>query len=511
MAMTRALSPSYLCMHMHITSSCLNGSSKFIQVSCGSSNKWAVQEDLLRTTSHRPTNYNKVKLSFLVEDVKHELRTNVNHNQLDNLVLIDALQRMGVDYHFEEEIESLLEEEYVKSACFLKYQTPFEVSLCFRLLRQQGYYVPADVFKKFKNKYNGTFGLNLSQDISGLIGLYEAAQLGVEGEHILDEVANFSGEHLNAYLAHNNDSCVQARIINDTLKYPYHKSLASYKAKYFITNFRGINGWGRSTLQELANINFSIAQEIHQHELSQVDRWLKSLGLAEELKLLRDQPLKWYAWPMALFTDPRMSMQRVELAKCISFIYVIDDIFDVYGTVEELTLFTEAVNRWELDAIVDLPEYMRSPYRALYDTINAIGYNIYKIYGWNPTENLRKTWGNLCNAFLKEAKWFAYGIIPTADEYLKNGLVSSGVHVLSVHMFYLLGFGVNNNGSSIHLEDTSAMASSGAKILRLWDDLGSAKVTKMSCLSIISLATATQRSQAKPNLKFKSSEFATEQ
>lgn len=112
--------------------------------------------------------------------------------------------------------------------------------------------------------------MNLSQDISGLIGLYEAAQLGVEGEHILDEVANFSGQKLNAYLEHND--CVQARIINDTLKYPYHKSLASYKAKNFITNFRGVNGWGRSTLQELANIDFSIAREIHQHEMSQVSR-----------------------------------------------------------------------------------------------------------------------------------------------------------------------------------------------------------------------------------------------
>ncbi|KAM3204426.1 hypothetical protein P3L10_027835 [Capsicum annuum] len=54
---------------------------------------------------------------------------------------------------------------------------------------------------------------------------------------------------------------------------------------------------------------------------------------------------------------------------------------------------------------------------------------------------------------------------------LKNGLVSSGVHVVLVHMFYLLGLGV----SSIQLEDISAMYSSAAMILRLWDDLGSAK------------------------------------
>ncbi|MCD9645054.1 hypothetical protein HAX54_033707, partial [Datura stramonium] len=381
-----------------------------IKVPSRSSNKWAAQEDLLTATStYNQDGFNSTKFAQLVKDIK--------------------------------------------------------------LLRQEGYYVSADVFKKFKNNDDGAFGLNLSQDVSGLIGMYEAAQLSMEGEHILDEVANFSSEHLNACLAHNNDSFVQARIIKETLKYPYHKSIASYKAKSFISNFKGINGWGRSTLQELANIYFSIAQQIHQHELAQVSRWWRSLGLAEDLKLLRDQPLKWYTWPMAVLTDPRMSQQRTELAKCISFVYVIDDIFDVYGTVEELTLFTQAVNRWELAAMLDLPEYMRSPYKALYDTINAIGYNINNIYGRNPIEDLRNTWASLCNAFLKEAKWFASGVIPAADEYLKNGLISSGVQTVLVHLFYLLGLGV----SSIHLEDVSAMSSSVAMILRLWDDLGSAK------------------------------------
>lgn len=70
------------------------------------------------------------------------------------------------------------------------------------------------------------------------------------------------------------------------------------------------------------------------------------MGLAKELKLARDQPLKWYTWPMAALSDPRLSEQRTELTKPISLIYIIDDIFDVYGTLDQLTLFTEAVNRY---------------------------------------------------------------------------------------------------------------------------------------------------------------------
>ena len=81
-------------------------------------------------------------------------------------------------------------------------------------------------------------------------------------------------------------------------------------------------------------------------------RWWNGLGLAQELKLVRDQPLKWYMWTTALLTDPSFSEERIELAKPISLIYIIDDIFDLYGTIDELTLFTEAVNRFASNTLL---------------------------------------------------------------------------------------------------------------------------------------------------------------
>lgn len=83
-------------------------------------------------------------------------------------------------------------------------------------------------------------------------------------------------------------------------------------------------------------------------------------------------------------------------------------------------------------------------------------------------------WGSLCGAFLVEARWFRSGELPTAKEYLENGKVSSGVHIVIVHLFFLLGLGREQH--SIHLNDTYTLASSIATILRLYDDLGSAKV-----------------------------------
>lgn len=74
-----------------------------------------------------------------------------------------------------------------------------------------------------------------------------------------------------------------------------------------------------------------------------------------------------------------------------------------------------------------------------------------------------------------EAKWLASNSLPRAEEYLDNGKVSSGVHVVLVHLYFLLGLG-GTKESEIHLNDISAHMSCVAAILRLWDDLGSAKV-----------------------------------
>lgn len=87
-------------------------------------------------------------------------------------------------------------------------------------------------------------------------------------------------------------------------------------------------------------------------------------------------------------------------------------------------------------------------------------------------------WESLCKAFLVEAKWFGSGKLPSAEEYLKNGIISSGVHILLVHIFFLLGKGLTKeNVERIH--KIPPIISSPATILRLWDDLGNAEVTKL--------------------------------
>lgn len=84
-------------------------------------------------------------------------------------------------------------------------------------------------------------------------------------------------------------------------------------------------------------------------------------------------------------------------------------------------------------------------------------------------------WVSLCQAFLVEAKWFASGKLPSAEEYLKNGIVSCGMHIVLVHLFFLLGKGLTKQNID-KLDTIPPIISSLATILRLWDDLGDAEV-----------------------------------
>ncbi|KAL0305867.1 UNVERIFIED_CONTAM: Tricyclene synthase 0e23, chloroplastic [Sesamum radiatum] len=251
---------------------------------------------------------------------------------------------------------------------------------------------------------DGRFRRNLSQDIRGLMELYEAAQLSFHGEYILDEAASFSSQLLYECCSADVDDNL-SRMVIGRLRYPYHKTIARLTRKDFLQDLdQGVNRW-RKTLRELALIDLRKGQSVYQGELAQVSEWWNELGLSKNLKLVRNQLPKWYTWSMSVLIDDfSLSLQRVELTKSTAFIYLIDDIFDVVGTLDELTIFTEAVNKWEYGAVDMLPDYMKMCYRALLDTINDMGREIYKRHGHNPIDSLKQSWASLCNAYLVEAK-----------------------------------------------------------------------------------------------------------
>ena len=55
-----------------------------------------------------------------------------------------------------------------------------------------------------------------------------------------------------------------------------------------------------------------------------------------------------YFWILGVYFEPQYLLARRMLTKVIALTSIIDDIYDVYGTLEELVLFTDAIERFQL-------------------------------------------------------------------------------------------------------------------------------------------------------------------
>ncbi|KAL2496206.1 Alpha-humulene/(-)-(E)-beta-caryophyllene synthase [Forsythia ovata] len=138
---------------------------------------------------------------ILREEVKKLLAATLDDSLL-KLDLIDAIQRLGVGYHFVTEIENSLKYVYDTYESYGKQDNDLHtISLRFRLLRQQGYFVSCDVFDKFKNR-KGEFDESLISNVQSLLSMYEASQFRVHGEEILEEALEFSTTQLNSLVVH---------------------------------------------------------------------------------------------------------------------------------------------------------------------------------------------------------------------------------------------------------------------------------------------------------------------
>nr|UZT70948.1 terpene synthase 3 [Paeonia delavayi] len=401
----------------------------------------------------------------LQERTQKELQT--SSDPVVTLKLIDTLQQLGIAYHFKEDINKLLER-------FSEYNSGddlFVTALRFRLLRHNGFPTCSGIFDKFINK-KGRFKETLSKDTWGLLSLYEASYLGAKGEVQLLQAMEFTKTHLMQ-----SKPTMTAQLsehVARSLEIPRHLRMERLEARNYIDEYSRGNNCSMALL-ELARLDFDMVQSLHQKELEEIFRWWKQLGLVDKLSFGRDRPMECFLWTVGIFPEPCQSRCRIELTKTIAILLVIDDIFDTYGSLNELILFTDAIKRWNLGAMEQLPDYMKICYMTLHNTTNDIAYWVLKEHGLsNIIPYLKRTWIEIIEAFLIEAKWFDRGYVPTFDEYLANGVISGGTCMALVHAFFLMGQGVMKETEAM-MEPYPRCFTSSGKILRLWDDLGTSR------------------------------------
>ncbi|KAM7468983.1 hypothetical protein LguiA_007166 [Lonicera macranthoides] len=344
------------------------------------------------------------------------------------LMVIDAIQRLGVAYHFESEIDEALNNLHLLHASFGERcddEQLYMVALRFRLLRQQGHPITCDVFNKFKDE-EGRFKESLIEDTRGLLSLYEAAHMRVHKEDVLDEALEFTTTHLEQVMLKNSsskNSLLTSQVVH-ALDNPIRKGLTRLQARHYIPIYEQDNSHSK-TLLTFAKLDFNMLQKLHQRELSHITRWWKELNFKEKLPYARDRVVECYFWALGVHFEPQYSLSRKFLAKVGTMTTILDDTFDVYGTLEELVLLTDAIERWDTSALDQLPEYMRLYYQALLDVYTEMEENLWEDDTSYGVHHAKEAMKELAKAYFEEAKWYNEGYVPTVEEYMKIALVSN--------------------------------------------------------------------------------------
>ena len=75
-------------------------------------------------------------------------------------------------------------------------------------------------------------------------------------------------------------------------------------------------------------------------------RWWKNIGLGEKMSFTRDRLVENFLWAVGHAFEPQFGYCRKIITKVLALIVTIDDIYDIYGTLDELEIFTDAVDRF---------------------------------------------------------------------------------------------------------------------------------------------------------------------
>ncbi|KAH6821460.1 hypothetical protein C2S53_006291 [Perilla frutescens var. hirtella] len=393
---------------------------------------------------------------------------------VDTMELIDTVVRLGVSYHFQKEINYKLQQffdlntDYSDEAYDL-----YDVALHFRLFRQHGYRISCDIFGRWINGNTGKFEKSLKSDVKGLLSLYEASYLRTRGEIILDDALDFATASLKL-IAPLLESPLGKQVVH-ALVQSVHFGIPRIEARNFISIYEEYEDRNESLLR-FAKLDYNLLQILHREELREICRWWKELDLIAKLPYARNRMVECFFWAMGVYHEPQYSRARIMLAKTIAMTSLIDDTFDVYGTIKELDIFTQAIESWNIGVIKRLPGYMKPLYKALLELYQQFEDELAKDGRSYATCYAIESLKELVRSYHVEAKWFIRGYLPTFEEYLKNALISCTYTYHTTTLMLGMESAIKEDFEWLSKKPQILVA--GLKICRLIDDVATYEIEK---------------------------------
>ncbi|KAF1001911.1 hypothetical protein AG4045_023791 [Apium graveolens] len=400
----------------------------------------------------------------------------LNKEEMDSvhkLELVDTIQRLGVSYHFQNEIMRILEAIYNSNEKLNSHDLN-AASLKFRLLRQHSFDVPQEIFKEFMDE-SGKFKASLSKDMKGMVSLYEASYLSIKKEKIMDEAQDFATKHMKDYINDINSTKDEnlIKLVSHALEFPQHWREPRQEARWFI-DFYETSAPAEdyvSSLLYFAKLDYNMVQSIYQDELKNLSKWWKDTEWGEKLGFARERLMECYYWSVGYNSHPEFSYERKVLTAITAFITTIDDIYDVYATLEELEVLTELTKRWDAADLDQLPDYVKVCFTVFYNDINEVAKVAEKKHGVTILPYFQKVWTDLFEAYLLEAKWYHSGYKPSLKEYLDNAWITITGPIILTHSYFLTATSFTDEALQ-SIRNYPKIVRLAATILRIADDMG---------------------------------------
>ncbi|CAA0805838.1 Alpha-humulene/(-)-(E)-beta-caryophyllene synthase [Striga hermonthica] len=301
----------------------------------------------------------------------------------ERLVLIDTLERLGVGYHFDQQIEYQLEDILIKFDLENEGYDLFTTALLFRILRQHRHYISCNVFDKFIDQ-DKRFKESLSDDAEGLLSLYEAVHLRIHGEQILDEALTFTVHHLKR-MVQQLESPLQD-LVKRALERPLHRGLPRMETRHYISSYEKYDSKNQQLLK-LAKLDFNYVQNIYKEELHKLTRWWNELN--PHLPYARNRVVAAYLWGVAFHFEPQ----------------------------------------WNIDEIDCLPDYMKPIYKCvlkMYDEYEREAVERGKPFA---IPYAKQTMKDICSAYNQGLKYTMGGPITSFEDYIQMTAISSIIYV----------------------------------------------------------------------------------
>nr|QEV81852.1 terpene synthase 13 [Prunella vulgaris] len=380
--------------------------------------------------------------------------------ELIKLSMVDHIQGLGLAPYFNHEINGILtkfdrsekKNRESNGRCMITTSTTiplklYKDALTFRLLRMHGHYVDPGSFCWFLHepKTMSYMEDNCEQFMSAMYNVYRATDLSFPGESEMDQARNFASKLLqNSKSRHRDHNFLITKGLQNMIKYEvyvpwtcrldrlYHRKWIEQTKMSPLwigkASFYRLSCFDNTKLMQLAVENFEFMQSIYARELEELKWWSKKWRLSE-MGFGREKTLYTYFAVASCSLFPHNSIMRLVIAKAAIIVTVADDFYDMEGTLHDLEILTDAVQRWD-------GKGLEGHSKTIFDALDHFVHDtVAKCYPQQATKALpilQHLWRECFMAWMVERRWSITGHRPTMEEYFEMGMTSIAAHTIAL-------------------------------------------------------------------------------